>query len=261
MDMNRETDAARPDRTAARVARRIALAEQELQSGDPASTVSALELIGSAVADWTLNSSKSCGLLTSAHQTPATSQQLKALRDYGLLDTNRLLVLQTAYQARNLAHHEQIGLDAAESLVLLSAVRWAVHDCSGSADTGKCPVPSSELISISELTKRLGTSQTGSKTPRHLSVVLNLDRNCAFDPDWGPSNYSRQDRAEIVQATSERGMLRGIIRNQHWPLIGCDICRALVPIDNCWTPQEECVAYADEPIETFCGFGCSEMHR
>lgn len=79
MGMNREADAARPDRTVARVARRIALAEQELQTGDPALTVSALELIGSAVADWALNSSRSRGLLTGAHQTPATVESIARL--------------------------------------------------------------------------------------------------------------------------------------------------------------------------------------
>ena len=77
---------------------------------DGGSAVTALEMLGSAVADWTLSTSRNLQLLTSEHETPYTAKQLEALDNHRLIDRDRLLVLQTAYQARNLAHHEQLGL-------------------------------------------------------------------------------------------------------------------------------------------------------
>jgi hypothetical protein len=45
-----------------------------------------------------------------------------------------------------------------------------------------------------------------------------------------------------MRALARRGMLSGVIRNQQWPLITCDICEAIVPIALCGTPEEECLS-------------------
>lgn len=246
-----------------RIARRIELAYQELVI-DGGSTVTALEMLGSAVADWTLNASRILQLLRSDHETPYTAKQLEALDNHRLVARDRLLVLRTAYQARNLAHHEQLGLDREAVLVLLDAVRWATQDAPESTTdivSGGCPVRQEDLLAIAASTKQIKRASVGKKPPRHLEIVLNLGLHDTFNPDWGPANYAPKERSEIIKAVARRGMLRGIIRNQQWPLISCDICAACVPIDLCGTPQEECMSYCDERLEAFCAFGCGRAHQ
>jgi hypothetical protein len=246
-----------------RIARRIELARQELEMAG-GSSVTALEILGSAVADWTLNASRTFHLLTSEHETPSTSKQLEALDDHRVINHDRFVVLQTAYQSRNLAHHEQLGLEKAQSLMLLDAVRWATQEdlaWAAGVESTVCPVTEDDLLSISASTKRVRREGVGTKRPRHLDVVLNLSIENTFDPEFGPANFTAGERSEIVRAVARRGMLSGVIRNQRWPLISCDICEAIVPIDLCGTPQEECMSYCDARLEAFCAFGCGKAHQ
>jgi hypothetical protein len=242
-----------------RVARRLLIAEQELLKQAEAHSELVSELIGSAVADWTLAQCKLANILTDQQESPPTSVQLENLRHCGLIDHDQFDVLSTAYRARNLAHHEQIGLEFEQSVQLLNAVSWALHN-PVSSETNAAPFDRTQFLRLMREVQRLSRAGGRRKPPKQ--IVMALFQDSPFNSDWGPNNFELQERIAITQSVAKRGMLAGVLRNLHWPLVSCDICKTITSVDNCVTPQEECMSEsAVDRFEAFCVWGCSQAHR
>jgi hypothetical protein len=246
-----------------RIARRLLIAEQELLKQAEAHSELVLELIGSAVADWALAQCKLLIILTEEQEAPPTSSQLENLKNCGFLGKNQFHVLSTAYRARNLAHHEQIGLHVELCVQLLNAVRWALQFPTLSEANGShanMPINQDELFDLMHEVSKLNRTKARRKGSKQIVIALYQDQ--PFHSDWGPSKFTHEERMEITQAVARRGMLSGVIKNLHWPLISCDVCNTVVSIDNCMTPQEECMSESPlDTFEAFCVWGCSKAHR
>ena len=247
------------DRSRARVARRLSLARHDLQRGTGDDTHPAIEMIGSAVADWVLAQSRSMGVLEGSERPPPTTRQLEVLRNLGFIDAEVHLLLDTAYRARNVAHHEQIGLKREEVWSLWRGISRTFGSVNHEPAGGRSDDPT--LEEVRETVLRLEQQARASKKHRHQWVVLHLDPRAPFDEKYGPEQYDATSRQNLTKALAKRGMLTGVIRNHSWPLVTCDACGAVIPVDNGWTPQENCASEPDERIEVFCAFGCVEWYQ
>jgi len=95
----------------------------------------------------------------------------------------------------------------------------------------------------------------------HEFCQLLLDPQELFVPEFGPDSRTSDQKAALIINLRGRQMLAGCIVSINWPLIRCDICEALAPIDRCWTPQEDCMCDSNERLRTFCDFGCAQKYQ
>jgi len=95
----------------------------------------------------------------------------------------------------------------------------------------------------------------------HDQFRLMIDPNDLFDRYWGPDSRSSEKREALIVNLEKRHMLAGCIATINWPLIRCDFCESLAPVDNCLTPQEDCMCESDEKIRVYCNFGCATRYQ
>lgn len=241
-----------------RISARLLLAHYALEHASGDDTPPAIELIGSGVADWVLAQCRSKRLAPVMRRQSSTSRQLQQLRDCGFIDPEAYTVLDTAYRARNIAHHEQVGLKREDVWVLWRRVSQII-ELEGHAEGG--PWTSVTIESVRAAVRRL-EAEVRAKKKRYIPwIVLHLDPRAPFDEEFGPHQYTAGFRKRLTEALAERGMLAGVVRNHSWPLVMCDLCGAVVPVDNAWTPQINCMSDPDEKIDAFCGFGCSQWYQ
>lgn len=88
-----------------------------------------------------------------------------------------------------------------------------------------------------------------------------IDQNNLFDLKWGPVSHSPEERSALIVNLEKRKMLAGCIANINWPLVRCDFCECIVPVDNCCTPQEDCIFCSDEKVGLYCEFGCADHYQ
>lgn len=95
----------------------------------------------------------------------------------------------------------------------------------------------------------------------HETVAVLVDPEKPFSDDWGPQHFTMAQRHHMIAVVKGRGMLAGCLTTINWPLIRCDYCQAIAPIDSLSTPQDDCVCEPDERMRVFCDFGCAQEYQ